>query len=356
VKTYLSRTIIPVLIAFAAFFSAKSHATAFYCVSTTQELYGALTSVAQASESISIQLVKGIYTVQTSPEIYLSQSKQLTISGGFEKDSSGNCSDQLQDASASTLDAGGTNDVFSFIGGDSSTSLLIIRNLSIRNGYYNAGGAAIDLRFGTNSKANIILDRIIFTNNRNGVGAGGAVLISGDSGSQQIRIANSLFQMNSAQFGSAVSIQGAYQIANLVNNTFVGNVATFASTANATIDLAGPAGAKNYISNDIIWGNVTATQSDFSANADFTVSHSDVERFADSGAISINVLSSPPDFVGLGSYRPAFGSVTIGSGTDTPPGGLSSLDLDGQQLIAPDGSVDMGAYGHDILFRSRFDY
>lgn len=243
-------------------FSATSHAAEF-CVTNSLELQNALELAANNAQNNHIQLVSGYYPTEFNglPDQgfkYISASSSaLEISGGWRLSNNGaNCYQTRVVASAyETLLAGGGADQVLSIAAGNSDAPITVSNLSITDGFpydvnNHTGGLWIRGHLSTGMADDVLLDRLVFINNK---GSYSSALLIESAGRVDVR--NSLFLSNTAGFNDTVAVKTiSSQTTYFTNNTVV---------SNHTLDPEGRSGVllRNYGSggslaaNNIFWNN-----------------------------------------------------------------------------------------------------
>jgi parallel beta-helix repeat protein len=176
---------------------------------------------------------------------------------------------------------------------------------------------------------------VISQNTAGGSGRGGGMSFRGNCSPEVI---NSLIINNSAplgEYGGGISCENA--IPEIKNCTFSGNTAG----RGGAIDLIS---ATATITNCILW-NDSPSEIAMTATGHAAVTYSNVQD----GCAGVGNIDANPLFASGDDFRLVFGSLCIDAGTNSPPGGLPTTDLDG--IARPfdgdyDGNsvADMGAY------------
>ncbi len=224
----------------------------------------------------------------------------------------------------------------------SGGSLSVLRS-RFSNNEGGGGGGALDLGGGTNA-----IDSSVFEGNQaTTLNDGGAISASGAT-----TVRSCLFSNNFAD-GDGGAVFYRDDTGSVANSTFVNNVATdgggMAIEASSGITVA--------VTNSIFWGNTASgvgaqifadngSYSGLSVPIDYSVVQGGAGGVAVTNGATATYgtdnLTSDPQFVSASDFHLGETSPARDSGTNSPPGGLSAEDADGESRVQ-NGTVDMGA-------------
>ncbi|MGA2914524.1 MAG: right-handed parallel beta-helix repeat-containing protein [Sedimentisphaerales bacterium] len=167
------------------------------------------------------------------------------------------------------------------------------------------------------------------------IGRGGGIYLNASNPN----IINCLIINNVAstsEYGGGIGCKNSPSI-NIVNCTFKGNSAG----RGGAIDLISSTAV---ITNSILWNN-SPSEIGYTATGHATVTYSNIKE----GWSGTGNINTDPLFVSTADYHLAFGSPCIDKGTNNPPGGPTTIDLDGSTRpfdgdYDSNAITDMGAY------------
>jgi len=298
-------------------------------------------------------------------QLQLPANANLVIQGGYVYSPTLDCFER-DESSMTILDGGGAQRPLTIIAQGNSN--IEISELAFHNGKANdqlGGGLLIMGSGGMGSQTysgDILIENNTFGNNTvpdNGTSMGGG-LAAGTAGDLNVR--NNLFAGNSAGNAYAAFLWNDEPLINQKNAAYVGN-----NTFSGNIPLPGGAGpffAVQYdapgttamFTNNIFWGNLIVGQPTFDIDLSnpITLSKNDIERVGN-GLLPAGNFSVDPLFVNAanGNFRLSAASSLIGQGENNPSGGTTNVDLDGMPRKI--GTIDLGAYEFDRIFKNGFD-
>ncbi|MEO8460103.1 MAG: choice-of-anchor Q domain-containing protein [Dokdonella sp.] len=336
-----------------------SAAVVHHCVSDAAQFVSVLATTAGDGNTDFVFLAAGTYASPPTGFITTVQGSgdHLVIVGGY-KVVAGNCvASTRPDPRLTRIDGAGVNPGMSIHGGTNG-GVISVQNLTFVAGHrdqmpFQSGGAlAIDAS--NTFTGSILIDRVIFRDNV-ASGGGGALSITPGSQTSSSTVRNSLFVGNSSDYGSALAHGPLGLSKDLISNTFIGN-----SAATTIVGLAATVvrtGTSWGFSNNIFWGNTTSDQFDIVTGEQENFAYNDVERMMGTPHTAIGVpltLSVDPGFRSASDFHLRLDSPLINAGTTTPFGGIANYDLDGLPRVVA-GTVDYGAYGHDVILMEGFN-
>ena len=355
-----------------ALFISQSALTAEFCVTTSSQLYAALTTAQSNNQHDRIKIAEGHY-ISTGAHFTYTESVgwDLEVSGGWTEFFGNACGQQLSGSPWNTvLDGNSTSRIMNITSGGSSD--IVISNLTFINGGYSSLSSGGGLRFwSTNTTAHtgqVIIERNVFINNH---AEKDSALTFFSSGPKSY-IRNNIFTVNKAHNGNyAIELNhdlnsGIY----FTNNTVYGNSGDDINGFGG-LRIITAAGSETLVANNILYDN---------GNRDLTLSGSgevylktnNLDKFFGITPLeSINNISVPPQFVpGLFSYTPAGYSQLLNRGTHPCTGAcifprpfdenwiLGAVDAQGDVRIQH-GTVDIGAvespYQSELIFINGFE-
>lgn len=332
--------------------SSPCFALTTHCVDDVTKLTNALNAASTNGDSNIIQIKTGIYSAVTNGwTVTVDTSHGLIVRGGFTDST---CSQQSHNPELTVLDGNNQWRPLLINIPDNSSADIEISALTFRNGIATIG-AGLNIGIGDyydpqavqNYTGNILIENNQFIQNIASYFAGG-VAVYAQGGTLTFR--NNLVAMNTAGIGGAAELARA-SISYITNNTIANNT----TLANGYFAFAA-VGDAPHLTNNIFWNNGGTSGNDISIGINTILTNNVVGKsMGVVPAQDINTLSVDPGFMGNGNFRLRPGSPLINLGTDTPAGGLSLYDLDGE-LRTEMGNVDLGAYElNDIIFANSFD-
>ncbi len=328
------------------------------CVGTAAELEAALvTSIGNGNTVDTIKIRAGTYKPATNPfgaSGAFASGDSITIDGGWISTMAVPCQTQSTDPALTVIDGEGVRGGMQLWHAAGAGSITV-RNLSFQNGYReyvdfaNDRGGGLYILASAGATFDVLVERCIFRNNYASTLGGG--LVASSSGGT-ITVRNNLFVGNTAPQGAAMHVFGNNNLSYVANNTVTGNISPQDGTSYAAFL---PAGTNTLtLTNNIFWNNTSGTQSDL-YGPDLLLVSNDIQGISGTPAAgSSGNLSVDPKFFGANDFRLLSWSPLIDIGTNSPLGGLSSLDLDGLTRVQS-GTVDLGAYEYSFLFRNGFE-
>jgi hypothetical protein len=327
--------VLALVLAFAALAPSRTAAESF-CVSTSGELRAALAAAQGNGEADTVTVVQGTYlTGGVQFEYFTAEGFGLVMLGGYDP----GCSAQTLDPANTILDGEQLSRVVRLLPDNFTSGILVFRGFTVRNGFTTGfdGGAGLAIGGSMGHSGDVTVDHCIIIDNHTDYIGGG---LNGGSDTGVTRIENNLIVNNSALIvngGASLTSNGT---AYITSNTVSGNTAP----EKGGLRLGGSATGVHSIANNIFFGNADADL--VLDSAAITVQNSNFGTlFGTPGPGSGGNLSVDPMFVGGGDFHLLLASPVINQGTNLPPGGLSTTDLDGLERMH-DGIVDMGAYEH----------
>ena len=344
-------------------------ATQLACVSNSAELATALSNLASASDNSDaneIRIRTGTYVAPAGGfTAAVTNHHDLTIAGGYLDAA---CTQQTFDASLTVLDGNHASGVLNI-----DTVFIPVSDIAVSGLTFQNGSAGSPFQSGVGglkigdpnpiSGGKILVERNIFRNNSalsNGFSQAVGGLVAATDGDSFI-VRDNLFVGNTSPNVAAAYFYSNNEI-DVSNNTFTRNEATAgtADTPGLTMDFFTL--APLVLSNNIYWGNVTADHTfdlDLSgtsgASRPATLVSNDIESATGMTQVQTdNTLRVNPLFAHTDDFRLSAVSPLIDAGSETPSGGLASVDLDGAPRV--DGiAPDLGAYESSYIFTDGFE-
>lgn len=320
-----------------------AQAAVSYCVNTVAGLQAALTAAENNGDDDYINVHWGYYTLGAELTHNSSESRILSIQGGWDD----GCNSVVSESVLDGDDQVRPMSIFA-LGGN-----VAIRRMYFAHGFTNGAGGGLQV---VATSGSIILDKNRFTNNRS-LGSGGAAQISTTTG--RITAVGNLVVQNQGGLIGGLNL-GAGGESLVLNNTIESNI-----TDNATV----PGGLQVQgsghfdVINNIIWNNAPVGGADFRGSAPHGRRNNDIGVVANATAPDyvIDELSVDPGyaacFIGCTDWELDPSSPLIDAGNDEAWDNVGSgveLDL----LFLPrfmGAHVDIGAYENEVLFVDGFD-
>ena len=332
------------------------------CATTSDEFRQALAAVAADGTYDEIRLQEGVYYAGGQVFSYTAPSRTLKISGGWYMDHDP-CDFQHPRADATILDGQGVTAILSLSDfGDAAGTQLAVSNLTLRNGFTNTNteSAALNLYGALHqdlrvqnvivlSSHNTVATPNIYTNVVNLIGFGDVYFINNvfadctatyaklgiftQSGTQTVYLHNntlSLYSGGGGGFDALFDSQGSTAF-RLVNNAILGQLRVNSRTGTDLIRV--------WLYSNLGQWSIADYFHALQVQADFN-----------------NNISIDPGFQGALDFRPVAGSPLVNRGLNSPVGGSSSTDLDGNPRVDL-GFIDVGAFEstHERIFANGFD-
>lgn len=329
---------------------AVSSQAAVLCVGTPTELQNALFAAAGqgGDASVEIRIRSGVYS-RNNPNgpsflLFLSLDRQIEISGGWT-DQTGPCSRR---GSAPTLLQGVPDRAILSVVVSTAPGKVTLRDLHV----VDARGAASALLLETqNSTGEIRVERVVVHGAQTQTPAG---LIVASIGSGRFVFRNNLISGNQASRIPGLQLLTTGGETTLVNNTFIDNIITSASSGAPLVILCGS--APTWVGNNVIAGTTGQDAVDLilCEGNSHVFSHNHYTDSTGTPATSIARTSGAAGFLAPGLPVPGNRSVLRNSGTLEVPGGAPVFDMD--FVSRPQGGrIDRGAYEIIELFAHGFE-
>lgn len=322
-----------------------------YCVDTPAELQAALTASAASPANDTIRLVEGTYISASGFSATLSETGDLSISGGWAP----GCLFRWP-GRRSTIDGELQRPGLVLLGGFDSGGLLRVAHMNFLRGRSTgqriAGGLTANPYLAAGLDIEVEHCRFIDNTADDETAGYGGGLNAVAEGAMRIR--NNVFRLNHADTaGGAASLYCGTGVAGFVNNTVIENTADVGADNDiGGVRLDGPT-CNWEVANNILWDNEGRDLSLHNEGA--VVRYNDIDDLGGQapGSASGN-LSVVPQFVSVSSQRLLRTSPLVDAGLNEPFTGLPAVSLDGgPRLVGP--RVDIGAYELDVLFADDFD-
>lgn len=336
---------------------AAQAATNVACVGSADDLTRALSTLSASAtntDSDEIRVRTGTYFAPAGGwSGSVTTHHGLTIRGGY---TDAGCTQQTLDASSTVLDGNNASGVMTINTPLIPDSDIEVSGLTFQHGKGSSAfeSSAGGLKIGDPnpiSGGKILVERNIFRDNSAlASGSGNAVggLLAATDG-QSLIVRGNLFAGNSSPNAAAALLYSNNEI-DASNNTFVDNTATdSAQPKRVMLDYFTFTGLK--LTNNIFWGNATGpgaydvdlSPQPFAHLVGATLTNNDIEATTGVAVAETGTLHVDPLFAGLGNFRLGASSPLLNAGVGNPPGGLASVDLDGNPRVAGP-AVDLGAY------------
>jgi hypothetical protein len=343
---------------------AFADAANVFCVATTSDLANALASLSTSSlntDADEIRIRTGAYLAPAGGWVgSVTTHHALTIRGGYTDES---CTQQTLDASMTVLDGNDASGVLTIDTPIHPNSDIEVSGLTFQHGKASSASesCAGGLKVGDPNPINggkILIERNIFRDNSatgNGFSHAVGGLLAATDGVFLI-VRGNLFVNNSSPNEAAAYLSSDNEI-DVSNNTFAVNHSTDGSLM-TRVALDFFTASDLMLSNNIFWGNA-AGDSEFDINLSGQFTHAtlvnnDIQTAIGTAKSATGTLNVDPDFAGNGDFRLSAFSLLIDAAVDTPPGGLTNVDLDGAARIDAT-AADLGAYESSYIFVSNFE-
>lgn len=310
------------------------------CVSTTTELQDALTDAATSNEDDVIKVEQGTYLLTGSEFLYSSiQTHSISVLGGYTAE----CLDREINPTNTILSRDSGSGRVININGGTTGGAQHLQGFTIENGdelAMFATGAGAYVGGPSGFSGDVLVDTNIFLTNNNSASISGGLNVS--TAGVICKVNNNLFYQNNADTAGAGFILCNGTDGYVVNNTIVENTLTVGGSTTSVGGLTVAGLAKMHVYNNIAWGNADNDIRISSASNIFI--SNDIENLSGVlGVGSTGNLNVDPLFVNVKDFHLQETSPTIDQGSNSPPGGLPSRDLDNNFRVMG-GRVDMGAY------------
>jgi hypothetical protein len=340
---------------------------AIFCPANEADLRQALATAAANNEDDEIRLRVGtFYSGGQEFAITTSEARNLVISGGWSDSLSLFCSVQSPSAAATILDGQNVTTVLDInayaYGAGSAAATVSVSNLTLRNGYTNANNESAGLFAGIGYQT-FRLEHTVLLGHTHAL-AGGNIYTNAITlvGSGDIYVVNNaMSDLHSHYANLGIFTGAASQTVYLTNNTLSLDGAGFPALLDANN------GTAYRIVNNAIIGPLYYTLYFNSRNASDPIRtwmYNNIGTYgintlfngialqADSG----NIGNIDPKFVSATDLRPAVGSPLVNAGLNSPYGGVSAVDLDGNPRVDL-GTIDVGAWESALerIFTNSFD-
>jgi hypothetical protein len=363
------------VLAFALLIAARFAAAATFCVGSASDLTLALQTAQANSEDNDVRIRVGEYVAPAAEGWHIDLllgDFSLSVVGGFTDEA---CTQRTFDAFATVLDGAhavrpltiATSQSF---GAANSDHHITVSGLTFRNGSDPSVGGLKVSDPGPIYGGIILIEGNAFIGNEAAPGTfdgGPALLAATDgpdfSGGTGLVVRNNLFAENVGPDASAAFVYSNNRV-EFVNNTFTGNATTDETlTDRAVLRYFTFSGIT--LANNAFWANNAsgaADVHDLSLTAVADLVNNDIETMVGQPGSDIGTLSVDPSFADAAGhdYALAADSPLIDAGFDTPAGGLSTFDLDGDERVQG-AHVDIGAFefgaaaADETIFADGFD-
>jgi hypothetical protein len=326
-----------VLLAALLVLSDRAQAAVF-CVDTPSALQSALDVAVTNSEDDTIQVVQGTYLTPGSQFEYSSQENfSIILLGGFTS----GCESRVLDPTNTILDGQNVNRVIRINPGTGSGN-IVFQGFTVRNGNASVGwdgGGGLNFGGLADSSGDYTIDHNIFIGNTTSRFGGG---LCGGSDLGITHIHNNLILNNNAKIIHGAASLTSNGTAYITNNTVCGN-----SSKDPGGGLRLAASNIGSISNNIFFGNSAVDL--ILDSPGIVLLNNDIGTLEGTpGAGSTENLNVDPLFVAPEDFHLRGDSPLIDKGAVSPPGGLSTTDIEGN-LRVMGSAPDIGAY--EFLFR-----
>lgn len=340
---------------------ASTAQAAVFCVSTGDQLQGALDSASSNSQDDQIRITVGTLTraaLLQTPERWrfdpIDEPFALTVSGGWS--TGNNCASQTLNPQLTALDGGWAGPVLGIFATDSNDAFnLVWQNMTLTRGLSDqhsdsyAAGATVTM--GSNAAASISLEQLIVVAGSAPAGNTHSGLKS-NVGSGSFRLRNCVIAENTGIYASLAVQQFGTGVAYVNNNSVFNNDSISPNLTAAGVVLSG---AVNF-ANNVVTGNLRQGQE---ADLMLITNNSGIVLRSNhlGGALVGPMLPSINDQTSYGDPQwdivgiipsPLTGSPLINSGRNAALGGVGSLDVQGATRTQQ-GTVDRGAVESNLV-------
>jgi hypothetical protein len=323
--------------------ASTTAAAATVCVDTVQALRDALQTTAANGDDDTIQIVRGVYHLAGSVLLFNSgEAHSINIVGGYAP----GCATRLHNAAMSVLDGDDSSPIFNVTTSDD----FELHFLTLQHGLISGSSGGVMAVFGNGAASSLLLANIIARDSNSDYGVGGLIFEVAGTVTLQDNLVTGITSPGGAVYvGSSVTAA-----VHLTNNAIVGNTTTNpASTSMIYIGAGGnvPMDA----SNNIFWDNGGVADIDF-VNGAMLMTDNDYQRLDVAPAAGSNGnVSIDPGFAGSADFHLQATSPLLGIGAMTPPGGLTTYDLQGNPRTW-NSTIDLGVYERgDAIFADSYD-
>ena len=318
-----------------------------FCPQNETDLRAALAAAQSNGQPDTIRLLATTYfTGGVKFSLLLSDTSDVTISGGWVNAGLFLCAQQLGSAGATMLDAQGSSAVLEFGQGTgplANGTTLTLQNLTLRNGLTAVNGESAALAMIGSVGQTLRVERVAILDSRQTTAVpnifSNVVTLAGYG---DIYLVDSLFAGGQGTYANlAVFSYTDGATVFLTNNTLLLDGAPLAALLDAI------AGSNYRRVNNAILGTLNVNSRTSTDLIQLYLLHNVGQWstfFNYNLASNLNNLNGvDPGFVGGGNYRPAAGSLLINRGLNAPFGGVPGVDLDGGARVVF-GTIDVGAY------------
>lgn len=340
-----------VLSGLALIFCPFGFATAeTFCVHDSVGFQEALDGAAVNGEDNVIKVTEGFYSPSSVLNFQPTQSKSITIEGGYQTTAQGPCAGHEKRPNLTVLDGGESHPVLRIFR-NSTPDDITIRDLTIQNGLAVDNVVPLMLGGPPPWSGKLTVERLIVRENRSNV-----YCALFQSGGGETTIRDNAFVNNETSAGNSAlnvdSSPGTLPVA-LTNLTVSGNRTFPAGSPSYGLGLFGQ-DTQYLLTNNIIWGNVGTDLR--IASLFVNLVNNDIgttcctSPLGTTGGISVD-----PGFLASNDHRLSGSSPARDAGIDNPVGNVGPYDINGDKRIVF-GTVDMGAYEiQDLLFANGAD-
>jgi len=315
-----------------------------YCVHSAFELGAALSDISTGGTANgsdhTMHLIGGTFLTSGTAFTYHDESgSTFTIDGGWDS----TCTTQDPTPGVTRLDGGSATVVLHL----ETNGTMNARHLTIQGGKNDGSAGAGAQMYLSDAAAVLVFESNQVVSNHTTYGSGGLTAY-GVGGT--VHINGNLFAGNTAPAAAALSSAMNSGTVYLTNNTIVDNTSSLDGAM--TIALAN-GGASGVVSNNIVYGNITAYDFELAANDSWQFHQNDFHNIKGVAFPGGNI-DVDPKFAGIDDYHLTSTSPLLRAGIFAPPGGLPAQDLEGNPRSVA-GRVDIGAYENvDVIFADGF--
>ncbi|MFO1495588.1 MAG: choice-of-anchor Q domain-containing protein [Lysobacterales bacterium] len=340
---------------------------AVVCVSSGPQLQTALNNAEANGEIDEIRLKPGLYfanPLAAGEASFDYLSNEPLILYGAAVDANNNCTSVAARSDQAVLSGTDQFAVMRIVANTGASGAWSIGHLTITNGVSSqslVGGLGVRALGG--SPILSVINIIVKNGSNNAQANPQPTFRAYTEGSSSMRVLGSVFRDNTIGTYTPILLTGSAGTSiSFSNNTVAYNWADASEGAASAVYTALEAGGgvALYMSNNVFYGNRRGSAQaliDFSIDTDFNPLQMDHNHFGTYSAFGVTDAfrtQGDPRFVSASDLRLRLNSPLRNSGTNTPQGGIWTVDVEGSTRIQG-GTVDRGAYEYGEMFINGFE-
>lgn len=337
---------------------------AVVCVSSGPQLQTALNNAEANGEIDEIRLKPGLYfanPLAAGEASFDYLSNEPLILYGAAVDANNNCTSVAARSDQAVLSGTDQYAVMRIVANTGASGAWNIGHLTITNGVSSqslVGGLGVRALGGTPILS--VINIIVKNGSNNAQASPQPSFRAYAEGNSSIRVLGSVFRDNTiGSFAPLLLTGSAGTSISFSNNTVVNNWAS-ATGGILYAPLESGGNVALYMSNNVFYGNRRGTSQqpfDFSFDTNFIslqMDHNHFGAYSAAGVTDAFRTQGDPRFVSDTDLRLRLNSPLRNSGTNSPQGGLWTVDVEGSTRIQG-GTVDRGAYEYGEMFINGFE-